>query len=75
MIKELTDDELRGLLPTVTLRGQKPVPMAWLKQPDALIAMRNVERLKNEEIAALKEQIEMLHTRVRMTRLTYGGVE
>ena len=74
MTAKLTPDQLKELLPTVTIRGEKPTPMIWLTQADALTAMRNVERIKNEEIAALEEKIDMLRNNARMTRLIYGGV-
>ena len=65
----MTDEEIKALIPTVTLRGQKPVTMAWLKQPDAIIAMRNVEAVKEREIEALKKQIDDLRERIRLMRV------
>lgn len=39
----LTDDEVQACIPTVTIKGEKPVPMVWLKQADAIKAIRSAE--------------------------------
>ena len=35
----LTDEEVQSCIPTVALKGQDPVTMAWLKQADAIKAI------------------------------------
>lgn len=48
----LSDEEAQACIPTVTLKGEKPVPMVWLKQADAITAIRSAEQAVRAKLGA-----------------------
>ena len=54
MLKLLSNEEMKNLLPTVTVKGQDPKQMVWLTQKDALeyayaVQTAIIEKLNLEE--------------------------
>ena len=45
---DVTDEWLMQHLPTVQLKGEKPIPMGWLTRKDAFDFVRNVLRAIEE---------------------------
>lgn len=52
----LSDEEAQACIPTVTLKGEKPVPMVWLKQADAITAIRSAEQAVRAKLGVVVPQ-------------------
>lgn len=72
-MKKFTDSQIKSMIPTVTLRGEKPVTMVWLPQADAIRAMKVVEESKDAlwqaEVDRLNATIDELRERLRLTKV------
>lgn len=76
-MNKFTTQEIKQLIPTVTIRGEKPVHMQWLTQTDAITAMRNVETARDDlwqaEVLRLNERIDELQERIRRMKVSLNN--